>query len=146
MSYEKEVEHARASLRKRSWKVILVNNWLTKSAVQPAAKFTLASTGMNEGFYVAAEVRADFKEDNKHRIDVVWFDTENWEPAIAFEIDGSVSKHSVDKIERMAEQSDIEMAKVIVSKSPNKTYIKQKAEENLPDDFYHIDVGFHEHT
>lgn len=122
-----------------------MNNWLGRRTIQPAAKFTLYSAGRNRGYYVASEVSADFSKSDDHRVDVVWFDTDEWEPAVAFEIDGGVAQHSVGKLRRMDEAADIPVEKVIVSKSPNPTHIKKAKQKNLPDDFHHIDVGFHEH-
>lgn len=145
MVREGAIEHARTALRKRNWAVFDYNNWLTSQAVQSGAKFTLSSVGMSEGYYVASEVRADFSDENSHRVDVVWFDTENWEPSVAFEIDGGVAEHSVDKLRRMDEVAENDVDKVIVSKSPNSTYINNAVEDNLPDDFHHIDVQFYKH-
>lgn len=145
MATDEPLRHARARLRKRNWKVIDINRWLSNAAVSPAAKFSLASAGMSEGYYVAGEVPVEPDGSSQQRVNVVWFDTEEWEPAYAFEICGGVPERSVDKLNRLAEGSRIETEKVIVSKSPNPTFINDSVENNLPDDFHHIDVGFHEH-
>jgi hypothetical protein len=141
--HEEAIQTARELLRKRAWKVFEINNWLGTRTIQPAAKFSLYSAGRREGFYVASEVNADFSKSDDHRIDLVWFDTEEWDPAVGFEIDGGVSQHSVKKLQRMSEASDLAMGKVIVSKSPNPAFIDDAKDKKLPNDFHHIDVGYH---
>ena len=78
-------------------------------------------------------------EGSNRTIDVGWY--RDGELKVAFRVDGAVTQRSVELLGELPG----EVEKVIISKSPNPTYINEQAEANLPDDFHHIDVGFYEH-
>lgn len=73
------------------------------------------------------------------RVDVGWFDGEQCVAAI--EIDGTVKKPSVEKLQTLGD----DVFKVIISKSTNQTRIRRMVDEKLPEDFHHIDLGLYEH-
>lgn len=145
MSHEEAIEDAEEALRSRAWRVFDYNEWIPRRSIPSGVKFTLYSVGRANGYYVAAEVKADPGDDRNQRVNLAWFDTDSWEPVVAFEIAGGVPTTSIDKLRRLGRSTTEKLEKVIVSKSPNPTYIKQQVSTGLPADFHHIDVGFYEH-
>lgn len=132
---EFDVERVKSKLRDAPWGPMRNNEWTSTNTIHEKIKADLSYLGVTEGFIPLPEFYADSSDSNGHKIDMGWFSRETYDPIVAIEVDGGVSQHSIDKLNRMPSGVD----RVIVSKSPNKTYIKRNIED-LPADFIHIDA------
>lgn len=132
-----DLEPVRAELSNIPWGPIRYNRWTTGRTVHAKVVNDLQYHGIKQGYQVFPEFSADPDDsENDYRINVGWFDREQYEPVAAFEVCGGVPQHSIKKLRMLPD----DVVKVIVSKSPNSTYIKDNAESNLPEDFEHIDA------
>ena len=132
-----DLEAVETGLRGVPYGPIKRNHWTTSKTIHEKIKADLQYYGIKQGYQPLPEFSPTANHgENDHLIDIGWFDRESYNPAVAFEIDGGVSQHSVKKLNKLND----DVVKVIISKSPNSTYIRKKAEKNLPPDFEHIDV------
>lgn len=136
------LQDLRAHLRDFSFKEYSRNPWFDLRSLQPAILLVASRSGIRYGYLAFSEVRQSIKwtDEDLRYIDLVFFNPENMHPSIAIEIDAGVKKRSVKRINTLSEYSVNDVMKIIISRSPNSTYIKEQKEENLPDDFHHIDV------
>lgn len=134
---EIDLEAVESGLRDAPWGPIRGNPWSSQNTVHEKIKADLHFYAIKQDFIPVPEFHPIAKKDERnYRIDIGWFEKENYSPFAAFEVDGGVAERSVMKLNSLGDS----VGKIIVSKSPNKTYIQNKKEENLPNDFYHIDA------
>lgn len=98
-------------------------------------KCELYNEALTRGFLPRPEMDVD-ELDNNYHVDMGWVENGNgYNLVAAFEIDGGVKTRSITKLRSLGD----DVQKVIISKSPNQTYVKE-AKEECPDDIVHIDA------
>ena len=130
-----EIEELSDSLKERNYYGFKINKWTSNRCVQEQVKFSTMLKGLSNGYWPVAEFDPEPDNDNhNYRIDVGWFSYEDFEPKYAFEIDGTVSPHSVKKLNMLPDNIE----RVVISKSNSKSSVENKVNDHLPNDFYHI--------
>ena len=98
----------------------------------------VVSEAMSMGYAATTEIPVNY-DDREGRMDVGWYDDQRL--IAAFEIDGSVRKKSVKKLNN----TGLNVQAVLISKSTNKSRIQSRVDERLTDDIEHIDARLYDH-
>lgn len=130
------LDRAEKELQEVDWREFKRSGWLPGHAIQPQAKFILYKVGVEEGFQVYSEFKPQPSSVRNYRIDVGWFEPQYKMPVAGFEIDKTVSEHSVEKLQELPDYTE----RVIVSKSDHEGKVNYCKENYVPSDFHHIDV------
>lgn len=122
-------------LRNMSWEIIEYNDWVSRATIKPKVRQIIASHGATSAFYVAHNVQARPEAETNERIDAIWVDTEEWQPAYAFEITGGGSGKSVGKLQ----DYPYPVTPVIVNRGRSEERAKRRREE-LPEEIEYLDA------
>lgn len=139
MNWEQVQSDLDSRFRKTPVEALKSNKWLSQKSITRSVHQTVCLAGVSNNYSSAYHVRAKPSEkQDRQRINVVWFDRRNYQPAVAFEVCRNAPEHSVEKLNQLPD----EVEKFIVSKGESRPQIKRAVEANIPSNIHHVDAEF----